>query len=396
MTRVENDTAAQRSGPPDARRDHSGPPRGLTESYLDPPDRTIYQPNVVTKVTGLLTHRFALRLTGVRTSPALVTVITPAYNVGPWIGEAIDSVRCQTERRFEYIVVDDGSTDDTADVVRARAAEDDRIRLVSISNSGSGAARNVGLAQASAPFVAFLDGDDRWGRDFLRCQLTAMQEAPPEVGVAFCHTRVMMENGNVVALRWQPSGPCDVDRLLVENNPPHHGSSLLIRRSCFEELGDFDPAMRSAVDFEMWLRIASRSSTPLFWGVRRYQVDMRLMRSGCISANRGARFAALDGLLDEYAPTMTRLNPGLAYVRPAVFAYRDGYEDYAEKWAAQALTAGAADLARAGWGPSMLAWHRAGAARRAQMRSARDRTRTAVYGGAAYASRAFARLGDLW
>jgi hypothetical protein len=150
------------------------------------------------------------------------------------------------------------------------------------------------------------------------------------------------------------------------------------------------------VDFEMWLRIASRSSTPLFWGVRRYQVDMRLMRSGCISANRGARFAALDQLLDEYSPTMTRLSPGLAYVRPAVFAYRDGYEDYAGKWAAQALTAGTAELARASWGPSMLAWHRAGTARRAQMRSARDRTRTAVYGGAAYASRAFARLGGLW
>jgi glycosyltransferase involved in cell wall biosynthesis len=329
-------------------------------------------------------------------SSPLVTVITPAYNVGPWIGEAIDSVRSQTEHRFEYVIVDDGSTDDTADVVRARAAQDDRIRLVSIENSGSGAARNVGLGEARAPFVAFLDGDDRWGRDFLRCQLTAMEQAPPEVGVAFCHTRVMMESGNVVALRWQPTGPCDVDRMLVENNPPHHGSSLLIRRSCFEELGDFDPKMRSAVDFEMWLRIATRSSTPLFWGVRRYQVDMRLMRRGCISANRGARFAALDELLAEYAPTMTRLNPGLAYVRPAVFAYRDGYDDYAERWANLALAAGTSALARASWGPAMLGWYRASPARREQMRTARDRTRTAFYGSAAYASRTVARLGDLW
>src|SRR4051794_17105576 len=151
MTRVENDTAAQPSGPPNARRDHSGPPRGLTESGLDSPDRTICQPNVAVMVTALLTLGSALRLTGVRTSPALVTVITPAYNVGPWIGEAIDSVRCQTERRFEYIVVDDGCTDDTADGVRARAAEDDRIRLVSMTNSGSGAARTAGLAPARPP-----------------------------------------------------------------------------------------------------------------------------------------------------------------------------------------------------------------------------------------------------
>jgi glycosyltransferase involved in cell wall biosynthesis len=331
----------------------------------------------------------------VRTSPALVTVITPAYNVGPWIGEAIDSVRRQSECRFEYIVVDDGSTDDTAEVVRRHAADDDRIRLVSIENSGSGAARNVGLAQASAPFVAFLDGDDRWGREFLRCQLTAMQEAPDNVGVAFCHTRVMMENGNVVALRWQPTGPCDVDRMLVENNPPHHGSSLLIRRSCFDELGFFDPSMRSAVDFEMWLRIATRSSTPLFWGVRRYQVDMRLMRSGCISANRGARFDSLDQLLGKYAPAMTRLPPGLAYVRPAVFAYRDGFDEIADRWAAEALTAGPAELARSTWGQSMVAWHRAGPERRARMRSARNSTRSALYGGAAYASRALGRLGRL-
>jgi glycosyltransferase involved in cell wall biosynthesis len=375
---------------------HCPPTPALTHGCLVSSDRAVFQPNVSELVTARVTHCFRFTLSGVRTSPALVTVITPAYNVGPWIAEAIESVRAQTECRFEYVVVDDGSTDDTADVVRALAARDDRIRLISIPNSGSGAARNVGLAESGAPFVAFLDGDDRWGRDFLRCQLTAMQEAPPQVGVTFCHTKVMMETGNVVALRWQPTGPCDVDRMLVENNPPHHGSSLLLRRSCFEELGDFDPGMRSAVDFEMWLRIATRSSTPLFWGVRRYQVDMRLMRTGCISANRGARFAALDRLLDEYAPTMTRLSPGLAYVRPAVFAYRDGYEDFARRWTGKALTAGTAELLRSSWGPSMLAWHRAGECRRAQMRAARERARTSLYGGASYASKAFARLGDLW
>ncbi len=330
-----------------------------------------------------------------RTSPALVTVITPAYNVGPWIGEAIDSVSRQTEGRFEYIVVDDGSTDDTAEIVRDRAAGDDRIRLISIENSGSGAARNVGLAEATAPFIAFLDGDDRWGRDFLRCTLTAMQDAPDDVGVVFCHTRVMMETGNLVALRWQPTGACDVDRMLAENNPPHNGSSLLIRRSCFEELGHFDPGMRSAVDFEMWLRIATRSSTPLFWGVRRYQVDMRLMRRGCISANRGARFDSLDHLLGKYAPTMTRLCPGLAYVRPAVFAYRDGFDEIADRWAGEALTVGAVELARSTWGQSLLAWHRANPGRRERMRSVRNSTRSTLYGGAGYASRAIGRLGLL-
>jgi hypothetical protein len=198
-----------------------------------------------------------------------------------------------------------------------------------------------------------------------------------------------------VALRWQPSGPCDTDRILVENNPPHHGSSLLIRRSCFDELGYFDPEMRSAVDFEMWLRIASRSSTPLFWGVRKYQVDMRLMRTGCISANRSARYESLDLLLARYAPTMTRLPLGLAYLRPAVFAFRDGHDEIACRWADVALTAGTPELARTVWGQSLLAWHKAGPAGRARMRAARAGTRSALYGGASYASRAVRKVGQL-
>ena len=88
-----------------------------------------------------------------------VSVITPAYNVEPCRGESIDSALRQTERRFELIVVDDGSTDGTADVVRAKAATDSRVRMVSTANGGSAAARNAGLAAATAPLVSFLDGD---------------------------------------------------------------------------------------------------------------------------------------------------------------------------------------------------------------------------------------------
>ncbi|GAA4700313.1 hypothetical protein GCM10023215_43790 [Pseudonocardia yuanmonensis] len=255
-----------------------------------------------------------------RRSGALVSVITPAYDVGPWIGEAIDSVRRQTEGRFEYLVIDDGSTDDTADVVRARAALDPRIRLISTPNAGSGAARNLGIVESSAPFVAFLDGDDRWHPEFLRRQLDVLEGAGGRVGATFCHTRVMLENGRVVGPRWQPAGVCDMDRFLAENNPAHNGSSLLVRRSCFDEVGVFDTGLASAVDQEMWLRIGARSSTPLFRGVRRYLVDMRLMRTGSISSDRGARYDALEKLLTEYAPMMRRLPMGLAYVQPAVFA----------------------------------------------------------------------------
>ncbi|RZT85404.1 glycosyl transferase family 2 [Pseudonocardia sediminis] len=321
-----------------------------------------------------------------------MTVITPAYNVGPWIGDAIDSVLAQTESRFEYLVVDDGSTDDTADVVRSRAALDPRVRLVSAPNGGSGAARNLALAQSSAPFVAFLDGDDRWHPEFLRHMLTVMHDAPRDVGIVYCHTRVMLESGQVVALRWQPTGRCDLDRLLVENNPPHNGSSLLIRRSCFDEVGVFDTSLASAVDFEMWLRIASASTTPLLWGTRRYLLDMRLMRTGSISSNRGARFECLDKVIADYAPLMTRLHPGMAWIRPAVFAYRDGFDEIGDRWAMAAREAGPAALARDPWGRSLLAWSSAGRTRRARIRALRDGARSGAYQGLSRAKQISGRI----
>ncbi|HEY0811745.1 MAG TPA: glycosyltransferase [Pseudonocardia sp.] len=318
----------------------------------------------------------------------LVSVITPAYNVGAWIAEAIDSVLAQSEGRFEYVVVDDGSTDDTGDIVAERAARDPRIRLISTANGGSGQARNVALDETSAPFVAFLDGDDRWHPDFLRTALAKLQQGPPEVGATFSHTRVLLESGRLVGLRWLPAGPCDLDRLLIDHNPPHNGSSLLLRRSCFDEVGVFDAGLRSGVDFDMWLRIAAKSTTPVFLGIRRWHIDMRLMRSGSISLDRSARYRALDRILAEYAPMMRRSRPGLAYVRPAVFAYRDGRDDLGDAWAAEALTAGVGALRRDVWGLSMLAWTHAGPAGRDRLRTLRNTTRAGVYRGLGAAAKA--------
>ncbi|MFC4943303.1 glycosyltransferase family 2 protein [Pseudonocardia sp. GCM10023141] len=312
--------------------------------------------------------------------------MTPAHNVAPWIGETIDSVLQQTDQRFSYIVVDDGSTDNTNEIVAAKAAEDPRIRLISTPNGGSGQARNIALAEAKTPFVAFIDGDDRWHKDFLRHQLDAMRIAPAGVGATFCHTRVMLESGQVVGMRFQPTGLCDLDRMLVDNNPTHNGSSLLIRRSCFNEAGLFNPELASCVDFDMWLRIATRSSTPLFSGIRRYLVDMRLMRTGSISSNRCARYATLDQLIGEFAPTMRRLHPGLAYVRPAVFAYRDGYDDYGDRWTEEARKAGHSAFTNNRWGQSLYAWNKAGPTGRAKLRSLRDTARTGIYKGISQAA----------
>ena len=107
----------------------------------------------------------------------LVSVITPAFNAGRYIGETIASVQGQTWRDWELLVVDDGSSDDTADRVR-EFLWDRRIRLLSQSNCGVSAARNAGLRLARGSYIAFLDADDAWKPENLERKLHALTTTP--------------------------------------------------------------------------------------------------------------------------------------------------------------------------------------------------------------------------
>lgn len=310
---------------------------------------------------------------------ALVTVITPAYDVERFVGGAVRSVLSQSHRELEHLVVDDGSDDGTAAVAAAAAAGDPRFRLLRQENKGSSAARNTGLQAARGRYVAFLDADDEWSPHFLATSLRSLERAGRRTAATYAQTRVMLEGGQVVGLRLQKAGPLDLDQMLSAHNPTHNGSSLLLHADVFEQVGHFDESLRSAVDLDMWLRIMAESDRPLFCGLRRHLVSMRLMRTGSISADRGARYAALDGLLHKYAPRMTRLHPGLAYVKPAIFAFRDGRDDYGRVWANLAWQAGRAAVLRHPHGAALCAWSRTGTGGRAMLRVARDASRSTAY-----------------
>lgn len=114
----------------------------------------------------------------------LVSVIMPAYNVGGYIAESIRSVQKQTYGNWELIVVNDGSTDNTREIVSKLSNEDPRIRLITQKNGGVARARNRGLAEAEGEYVAFLDGDDLWEASFLTELLRAKDQA--KVGMAYC------------------------------------------------------------------------------------------------------------------------------------------------------------------------------------------------------------------
>lgn len=106
----------------------------------------------------------------------LVSIITPCYNGAKYIRETINSVRAQTYANWEMLVIDDGSTDNSAEIVREYSAKDKRIRLVRQENAGSAAARNNGIRQCSGQYIALLDADDLWKPEFLEKQIAFMKK----------------------------------------------------------------------------------------------------------------------------------------------------------------------------------------------------------------------------
>ncbi|MDW8071802.1 MAG: glycosyltransferase [Anaerolineae bacterium] len=185
-----------------------------------------------------------------------VSIIMPAYNAGRFIGEALESVLRQTFQDFEVIVVDDGSTDDTAEVV-ARFA-DPRIRYVYQENRGPEPARNSGLQLAQGNLIAFLDADDLWEPGFLAHMVSYLQ-AHPHVDGVYCGYRYMQVDGTPlpeVVNRVVP--PEDLYETLLEGNFLST-CAVLLRRSVFTKTGSFDETLSHSGDYDMWLRIAANS-----------------------------------------------------------------------------------------------------------------------------------------
>ncbi len=131
----------------------------------------------------------------------LVSVIVPTYNRAYCVGRAIDSVRGQTHSNWELILVDDGSTDNTAELIASQYGGDQRIRYIHQSNAGVSAARNTGINTARGNFVAFLDSDDAWKPWKLKLQLACFQ-AFPEVGMVWTEFEAVDTTGKVVNPRY--------------------------------------------------------------------------------------------------------------------------------------------------------------------------------------------------
>ncbi len=131
----------------------------------------------------------------------LVTVIIPTYNRAYCVGRAIESVRAQTHSNWELLLVDDGSTDNTADLIAANYGSDSRIHYIQQANAGVSAARNTGISAAQGAFIAFLDSDDVWKPWKLEVQLACFQ-AFPDVGMVWTEFEAVNSSGELVKDRY--------------------------------------------------------------------------------------------------------------------------------------------------------------------------------------------------
>lgn len=187
----------------------------------------------------------------------MFSVITPAYNAEKYITQAMESVLAQGFEEWEMIVVDDGSTDRTCEIVSGYSAKDARVRLVQNQHGGVSHARNTGVRLAQFDWIALLDADDVFCKNKMRRQLDAAA-ADPEVVLWGTFAYNIGEEGKVFDV--SEGGPLsredyrelqrNAEVVMIKN------SSAIFRKSLFEKLGGFDSQYDSSEDTELWNRMA--------------------------------------------------------------------------------------------------------------------------------------------
>ncbi len=244
--------------------------------------------------------------------PGLVSVITATYNMGGYIAETLDSILAQDYPNIESIIVDDGSTDDTAEVLAPYLA-DPRVRVVRQENAGQTVAKNRGIAEATGEFVAFCDADDTWVPHKISRQVPHFKD--PKIAVVFSDINCIDSDGQDLGYETMAQVDGDITGpLLIDNFVPF--PSAVVRSSVLAEVNGFDEKLTMSIDYDLWLRISLNYEFRL--------VDQKLANyriwEGQMSKNVGERLDNFFGLLERFlaehpdAVTRQEANYGWAHV----------------------------------------------------------------------------------
>lgn len=208
----------------------------------------------------------------------LISVIIPAYNSEKTIQETIESVLKQTFSDFELIIVNDGSTDTTLEIISS--IKDPRIKVFTYPNAGVAVSRNRGISHSTGEFISFLDADDLWTADKLEAQLKALQENP-EAAVAYSWLDSIDESGNFLRPGTRTTENGNIYDKLFLIPFVSSGSNGLIRRQPLIEIDGFDESLAASQDYDLYLRLAARYD---FVCVPAVQILYRIL-SGSMSTN---------------------------------------------------------------------------------------------------------------
>ncbi|WP_051531649.1 glycosyltransferase family 2 protein [Sphingomonas sp. URHD0057] len=196
-------------------------------------------------------------------SEKLVSVVVPAYNGEATLSETLWSARAQTHAQLEVIVVDDGSTDRTPEIVQSHANADPRIRYVRQDNAGVAAARNTGARLSKGEFLAPIDSDDLWHKTKIERQLEAFEHGAPEVGVVYTWFALIDDESRIIHTKHSPDYAGWVLPVLAEFNFVGNGSAPLIRMDAFRNTSGYDPSLRGrggegCEDWKLYCELAEK------------------------------------------------------------------------------------------------------------------------------------------
>ncbi len=245
------------------------------------------------------------------TSPR-VAVIIPLFNLRNFIDDAVESALGQTlpPSEVEIVVVDDGSTDGGGEIARRH---EPRVRCLRQENRGLSAARNRGIRDTRAPFLAFLDADDRMLSGQLAAQLAAF-DAHPDLGLVYTGFRYVDDAGRPLPQRGWSRYAGDLVPRLLEGNVIHPVQAM-VRREPVERAGGFDETLTSAEDWDLWLRLSRRG---LVWGYVDQPLAEYRVRTDAMHGNAGRmcenRLRVLDKVFaDPELPADLARSRSLAY-----------------------------------------------------------------------------------
>jgi glycosyltransferase involved in cell wall biosynthesis len=194
--------------------------------------------------------------------PGWVSVVVPTYNRSELLMSALESIRRQTFRPIEIVVVDDGSTDGTLNIIREWAAVNEApgafvVRCAKQENQGPNAARNRGILESRGEFIAFLDSDDRWLPEKMEKQISVL-DSNADIGGVYCG----LTNIDLITGEEFPSEPRSypqgnlLQKLLV-HDVTEATSCWVVRRVCFSKVGVFDIELPARQDWDMWIRLSA-------------------------------------------------------------------------------------------------------------------------------------------